>query len=192
MKKRRETNRIFWHCTATPEGMDVGYGDLWRWHVSERGWSHIGYHYLIRLDGRVVECRPEEYQGAGVSGWNADSVHIAYAGGIMNDGSQRAKDTRTEAQTAALYDLTRRLLAKYDLGWDDVYGHNEVAAKACPSFDVNADLDKHVHDEPGSDNDIPRPEVAPEVPFDRDRAVRLLEDAMMKLAELSDMLEDAQ
>lgn len=135
MTNRTETNRIIWHCTATPEGREVTYDDLWQWHVVQNGWSHIGYHYLIQLDGTVVPCRPEHLVGAGVSGENHDSVHITYAGGLAKDGAT-AKDTRTPAQKRAMDDLTRDLARKYGLNAGDIHGHNEYAAKACPSFNV--------------------------------------------------------
>ncbi len=148
MNPRKETNRIFWHCTAHREGQEVTYDDLWRIHVEQNGWSHIGYHYLIQLDGTVVECRPEDRVGAGASGHNADSVHISYAGG-MDAEYKHAKDTRTQAQKDALYALTQQLLEKYGLDWEDVWGHNEVSSKACPSFDVDADIAAHFNAEPG-------------------------------------------
>lgn len=151
MTPRLATTAILWHCTATPEGREVTYNDLWAWHVTNNGWSHIGYHYLIQLDGTIVECRPEHMQGAHCvnDGMNRISVAIAYAGGITNDGKQTAKDTRTKAQTVALYALTKQLLEKYGLDWQAVHGHNEYAAKACPSFDVFKDIEERLNDEGG-------------------------------------------
>lgn len=148
MNNRAATNRIFWHCTATPKGRDVDHSDLWQWHVVDNGWPDIGYHYLIQLDGTIVECRAENLVGAAVKGYNADSIHIVYAGGLTSDMSG-PEDTRTVAQKEAMYGLTEQLLEKYNLTWDDVYGHNEVAAKACPSFDVNADIAQWMLKEPG-------------------------------------------
>lgn len=141
MSVRTKTTDILWHCTATPEGRDVSYDDLWQWHVVENGWNHIGYHWLIQLDGTEVECRPEDQVGAHCkdNGMNNCSVAIVYAGGMTVD-MVSAKDTRTDEQIKAMYDLTQRLIDKYDLTWNDVHGHNEYAAKACPSFDVHEDI----------------------------------------------------
>jgi N-acetylmuramoyl-L-alanine amidase len=154
MTTRKTTTKIIWHCTATPEGREVTKDDLYRWHVIENGWSDIGYHYLITLEGNIVPCREEHLVGAHVKGENNDSIGIAYAGGITNDGTQRAKDTRTDAQVAAMYSLTDKLLDKYDLNWDDVYGHNQFAAKACPSFDVVKDVANSDYTSPDEDGEI--------------------------------------
>lgn len=161
MTPRAKTTDIIWHCTATPEGREVSYDDLYRWHVTDNGWDDIGYHYLIQLDGTTVVCRPEEMVGAHCKdgGMNNVSVGITYAGGIMNDGSQRAKDTRTNAQIKAMYALTQRLLDKYGLDWQNVHGHNEFAAKACPSFDVGKDIDARLDDFEGANPEPGDPDL---------------------------------
>lgn len=155
MKPRTATNRIIWHCTASPEGRDQKPDDLWRIHVEDNDWSHIGYHYLIELDGTIWECRPENMVGAGVSGHNSDSIHVSYVGG-MNKEYTEAKDTRTAAQVVALYKLTDHLLTTYNLDWKDVHGHNEYAAKACPSFDVAQDIEDYRNHQEGGD---PEPDM---------------------------------
>ena len=131
----RQINRIIWHCAATQEGVDVSTETIRNWHVNGNGWSDIGYHYVIELDGSVHEGRPVERQGAHVSGHNEDSIGICYVGGV--DANNKPKDTRTPTQRAALYDLTEELLGRYPGA--TVHGHNEYANKACPSFDAAKD-----------------------------------------------------
>ena len=63
----RKINKAIVHCTATPEGRHTTVEDVRRWHL-DRGWSDIGYHYLIYLDGTVHEGRPIEIQGAHTKG----------------------------------------------------------------------------------------------------------------------------
>jgi len=46
----RPVNEIIVHCTATPEGRPVTIADIDRWH-RQRGWSGIGYHRVIGLNG---------------------------------------------------------------------------------------------------------------------------------------------
>ncbi|MFC3074908.1 N-acetylmuramoyl-L-alanine amidase [Shinella pollutisoli] len=132
----RAIDTIWIHCAATPEGKDYTVADIRAWHKA-RGWSDIGYHYVIYRDGSIHLGRPIGQIGAHVEGHNLNSVGIVYVGGLAADG-KTAKDTRTAAQRSSLLWLTDALRAKHR-GIKRVRGHNEVAAKACPSFDVRRD-----------------------------------------------------
>ncbi len=140
----RDINKIIWHCAATREGDDIKMETIRRWHVEDRGWSDIGYHFVIELDGTVRTGRPLERIGAHVRGQNRDSIGICYVGGVDRDG--RPKDTRTPEQKRALYALTADLKRRFPAA--SVHGHNEFAAKACPSFDAHADWMAYVLSQP--------------------------------------------
>ncbi len=133
----RKVNKIIIHCTATPEGRDVSIDEVRRWHVKERGWRDVGYHFLIRLDGTVEEGRPIEMTGAHTKGHNWDSIGIAYAGGMSKDMTE-PKDTRTDEQKDSLVDLLCQL---HDCYGGTVYGHRDFSAKACPSFDAKTEYE---------------------------------------------------
>lgn len=130
----RDINKIILHCTATPEGRGVSIDTIRQWHL-DRGWSDIGYHYIIELDGTIKEGRPVERQGAHVRGYNKNSIGIAYVGGC--DANMKPKDTRTEAQKIAIDTLLNKLMNKYIN--TTLHGHNEFSSKACPSFDVQTE-----------------------------------------------------
>jgi len=132
----RQINKIIVHCTATREGAPVSLDTVRRWHL-ERGWSDIGYHYLILLDGTIERGRPEERQGAHVRGHNRDSIGVSYVGGV--DRNLEAKDTRTQDQKDSLHNLLSNLMASYEDA--TLHGHNEFSNKACPSFDVAKEYD---------------------------------------------------
>ena len=136
MTTRASTLRVMIHCTADPEGSDKDYDDLWRVHVTDNDWSDIGYHWALREGGEILECRKEHLQGAGCSGQNHDTIHISYFGG-MNSTYTTAKDTMTPEQDAAMVAILLDIKERYpDMTVEDVVGHNQFAAKACPSFDV--------------------------------------------------------
>lgn len=130
----RKINKIILHCTATKEGQDFTVDDVRRWHIG-RGFADIGYHYLIYLDGSVHKGRPLERIGAHCTGQNKDSIGICYIGGLDSKG--KPKDTRTDEQKAALVKLVKELMAEYSLDKDDVFGHYQFAAKACPCFSID-------------------------------------------------------
>ena len=127
----RKINKIILHCSATQEGKPFYAKDIDSWHKAQ-GWKCIGYHYVIDLDGTVEKGRNEEEVGAHCTNHNSDSIGICYIGGVDSKGNP--KDTRTKEQKEAIWDLLRQLLNKYPNAL--IYGHNEFANKACPSFDA--------------------------------------------------------
>ena len=128
----RPLDKIILHCSATREGQHISVETIRQWHL-KRGWKDIGYHYVIYIDGSVHEGRPIEQVGAHTSGQNTGSIGICYVGGVEKDG-KTPKDTLNELQETAMVNLIKALREEY--GDMTLHGHNEFAAKACPSFKV--------------------------------------------------------
>lgn len=149
LNKRATTTGIAVHCTATREGQDFDATDIDGWH-RKLGWSGIGYHYVIHLDGTVEAGRPEGAVGSHIAGQNASTVAIVYVGGL--DANGKAKDTRTPEQKDAMRLLIRSLAAKYRKTLTKIGGHRDWSPdrnrngvierqewlKDCPCFDVAA------------------------------------------------------
>ena len=95
-----QPNKIIIHCSATPKGVDYNAADIDRWH-KKRGFRKIGYHYVIKIDGKIEKGREENEMGAHCLGQNMESIGICYIGGLSED-KQTPEDTRTEAQKIAL------------------------------------------------------------------------------------------
>lgn len=131
----RPIHTLVWHCAATPEGKHFDISDIDRWH-RQRGFSGVGYHAVVLLDGTVQWGRPIDQIGAHVQGHNAGTIGYCYIGGVAADG-KTPKDTRTAAQKATMERLTIEAIQNYSL--KRVAGHNEYAPKACPSFDIRKD-----------------------------------------------------
>ena len=86
------------------------------------------YHRRTSANGILLRLPREEEDG-----YNSVSRHIVYAGGVEKDG-KTPKDTRTGCQKKALEKYVKDFHRKFpDVR---IIGHNELAAKACPSFDV--------------------------------------------------------
>lgn len=128
-KSTRSINKFIIHCTATVEGQNITVADVKRWHKM-RGFSDIGYHYLIYLDGSIHNGRDVNISGAHTLGYNSHSIGICYVGGL--DKNKKAKDTRTPEQKASLLKLLKQLKSLYPKA--TIHGHYEFANKACPCF----------------------------------------------------------
>lgn len=150
-KSKREITDIVVHCTASREGVSQTVEQLRAYHTAPkskggRGWSDIGYHHVVYLDGTVHEGRDVNISGAHVSGHNAHSIGIVYVGGLDSKG--KAKDTRTEKQKAALLALLVDLRKLYPEA--KISGHRDFSPdlngngiiepkewiKECPCFDA--------------------------------------------------------
>lgn len=128
----RDIHRIILHCSATKPGQDVNAETIRAWHLA-RGWSDIGYHYVILLDGVIETGRPLDVMGAHVKGQNRDSVGICYIGGLDADGEPY--DTLTARQRDSFRRLVHALCITLNRPLT-LHGHNEFSPKACPSFSV--------------------------------------------------------
>lgn len=151
----RRIDEIIIHCSDSPEGRNDKAEDIRKWH-KQRGFSDIGYHYVIDLDGTVEKGRSIEQAGAHCTGHNRNSIGICYIGGAYwrdgvnakgkpikgKDGKAvlMPKDTRTALQRMAMKELVAQLQEQFPHA--TVHGHREFANKACPCFDVEAEFGK--------------------------------------------------
>jgi len=145
------------HCTATPKGRHVDADDIIRWHTSSkemggRGWDRVGYSDMIYLDGSLINLTPFNKDNKidnwemtwGAKGMNSVSRHMVYVGGLEYDyetpldeddkPGYMAADTRTEQQLHAMEIYVKYMILRHPN--IKVAGHNQFAAKACPSFNV--------------------------------------------------------
>lgn len=155
----RTINTIVIHCSATPSGQWLGgkapgapgyrtaVQVIEAWH-RERGFSSIGYHYVVDLDGKVWRGRPEDQAGAHVAGFNAASLGICMVGGAEREG--RYTPEQWQALATLVRDISTRL--RLPLSSAAIRGHRDLSPdlnkdgkvtpnewlKTCPGFDVSA------------------------------------------------------
>jgi|GEM_PF-151977 Membrane protein involved in colicin uptake len=135
------------HCTATPAGRKVTSDDIRNWHIKGRGWKQVGYSDMIHEDGTVENLVPYNEDDVieaweltnGAVGMNGISRHIVYVGGLDANG-EKPEDTRTDAQLEAMEHYIHQMIEKHPAIL--IGGHNQFAAKACPSFDTAKWLDE--------------------------------------------------
>ncbi len=135
----RRIDEIIIHCS------DSTFGSVNRirgWHVNERGFSDIAYHYVIANgkiykddtvgtnipDGFIEEGRPLHKAGAHCRGHNSHSIGICMIG----------VNSFSEAQHTSLKQLLIGLMEQYDIIPENIKGHYEYSdIKTCPNFDVS-------------------------------------------------------
>jgi N-acetylmuramoyl-L-alanine amidase len=124
----RNIKRLIVHASATPADMDVGAREIEDWHL-QRGWSQIGYHFVIRRSGKIEFGRPLQLMGAHVKGHNGDSIGVCLIGAGADE-----KDFHP-VQFESLKALHRYL--QFVFPAITVHGHREFTKlKTCPGFDA--------------------------------------------------------
>jgi N-acetyl-anhydromuramyl-L-alanine amidase AmpD len=140
----RPIQQIIIHCTATSQNATVE--QIKTYWKNVLGWSQVGYHYIIGINGERHILAHLSQVTNGVRGYNWNSVHISYIGG------KGGVDDRTEAQKQEMLNLIKELRSDSILGAVPVFGHRDLSPdangdgiinkhdwiKLCPSFDVKS------------------------------------------------------
>jgi N-acetyl-anhydromuramyl-L-alanine amidase AmpD len=121
LSPRQATRRIIIHHSASP---DVSAATIHGWHL-QRGWSGIGYHFVIRQDGNIEAGRPADTIGAHAGPpANGDSIGICLAGNFM-------EYSPAGQQLQSLVQLIAYLRETYQVDLE-VLRHKDVASTECP------------------------------------------------------------
>lgn len=152
MRAPNQIDTIIVHCLAVAPDWMAGrplaekLAEVTRWHTAPkphgRGWKAVAYARIIDRDGSSINGRdmdgdgdPFDEIGAHAAGHNAKSVGVALVGGLGSHERDDFFKHFTPAQDAALVAVIREIEA-YAGKPLKVIGHNQIAAKACPGFQV--------------------------------------------------------
>lgn len=147
--KRTITDLIVLHCSATRPSQHIGAAQITEWHLA-KGWTAIGYHFVITRAGDLELGRPVDEVGAHVTGFNGKSVGICMVGGLDQEG--RELSNAPQMFTPAQWDTARVLVAYLRKLYPQarVCGHRDLSPdknqdgklqpsewlKSCPGFDA--------------------------------------------------------
>jgi N-acetylmuramoyl-L-alanine amidase len=134
---KRAIKYIAIHCTASPQTATVA--AIQRYWRDSLGWKSPGYHLLIEPNGTIHRLLDFNGIANGVRGFNKESIHISYIGGVDKNG--RPVDNRTAVQKEAILLCINEVLEWSDNKCLIIQGHRDFpnANKACPCFDAKAE-----------------------------------------------------
>jgi N-acetylmuramoyl-L-alanine amidase len=120
------------HCTATPDYLpnDPGFDrfrakDIDQWH-KQRGWSGIGYHFVVTRAGAIEKGRPSNKIGAHCENFNQHSLGVCYVG-------TKILLPKQQNSIVLLYAIITKL---FGISLEKWYCHNQFdKSKLCPGFD---------------------------------------------------------
>lgn len=112
--------------------------EIHKFHQETNGWAGIGYHYVIRKDGRIEQGRRPNAVGAHAYHHNKNSVGICVAGNF-DIGKP------TAAQFDSLKLLTAWLCQRHNLDpmrKGVIVGHKDLNDTACPGKNLYSRLEE--------------------------------------------------
>ena len=120
---KRNVDYIFIHHSATPRDT-TEHDAVKRYHIEERGWSDIGYHYTIDYAGVVRKGRKDNTVGAHVKNHNKKSLGICLFGNFENENPSKQ-------QIDALIPLLQELQKKYKVPAGHILAHKDKGNTDC-------------------------------------------------------------
>ena len=115
------------HHSASPRNITTK--QIKHWHTKGKGWSDIGYHYVIESEGEVVFGRSISKIGAHCRGHNRDSIGVCVVGN-----NTKTKHQWSMSQIASLQDLVFGI--KLVFPGITIKGHSDLANTLCPGVNV--------------------------------------------------------
>jgi len=128
MEIRTKTDMIVIHHSASA---DVSADVIRGWHLA-RGWSDIGYHFVVRKDGSIENGRAKNLIGAHTMGYNRTTIGICFTGNFDLDQPEPVQLISAAALIIKLNQEYRKKLI--------ISRHCDLVATKCPgkNFDLAA------------------------------------------------------
>ena len=138
LQVRSKTDMVVIHHTGNPTDDDLSAQQINTSHQA-KGWTCIGYHYVIRKDGTVEIGRPHWTVGAHAYGENSHTIGIHLCGNFDD-----AVPTGEQIESAAM--LLANVCTDYGLEIDraHIVGHRELMGTDCPGENLYSMLDEVV------------------------------------------------
>ena len=117
------------HHTAGPDTQTPD--EIANFHINERGWGGVGYHFIISKNGTVYYVGDLTTARANVLNMNDVVIGICLVGSFISG----KEPTNEQLQSA--HELTSQLLFRTPElvnvnGWQDVVGHKDLQSTECP------------------------------------------------------------
>jgi len=107
--------------------------DYARYHVRSKGWPGIGYHFVIEVNGDIIQANPLINVSYNVSGYNTRSIGICLSGNFTK---QEPSSQQLKSLKNLIAHLRRQLPQKLE-----VFGHKDYGQTSCPG----SNLEKHLY-----------------------------------------------
>ena len=138
----RDITEFVVHWTETFKNQNLTAEDIHEWHI-DKGFTGIGYHYIITRDGKLQRGRPLNLIGDHAPEFNHNqfSIGIAFVGGFncstntKNPDRFLSSESFTRSQWTAFDAFCEAFYTVFNAG--QAWGHNDISnLNTDPGFDV--------------------------------------------------------
>ena len=136
-------NRLTLHHAAGWQAWTIDQGKeqvkaIQEFHQDGRGWSDIGYHFLLDMGGNIYQGRPESVIGAHVGGANTGNIGVCILGCYHPpETGWSCYDTVTDQTKNALIHLYAWIADSYSIDPQVLLGHRDYfGSTACPGDNI--------------------------------------------------------
>ena len=133
-----EADHIILHCSATRDSGTVSWNAIRHYHIVEREWDDIGYHFGIeKVDDKLIILRGRHPNTRGAHcralGMNNKSIGVC----VVGDYDVTAPD---KYRMAVTIDFLAKLCFCFSIPARNIFGHREIdGRKTCPGLAWNLD-----------------------------------------------------
>lgn len=126
-----------WAARSLDEGK-AAVKSIQEFHQDGRGWSDIGYHFIVDMAGNIYQGRPETVLGAHVGGANTGNIGVCILGCYHPpETSWTCLDEMTSETEKSLIHLYSWIADSYDVDPNVLKGHRDYfGTTACPGDNV--------------------------------------------------------
>lgn len=115
------------HAGGNKGAQGIDRYQIWQnYHMDDKGWGDIAYHYIIHRNGTVYAARDIQYRGDTGTNYNTNRHFLVVVEGSFNG----------HFPTAAQYQSLPVVLAwgaqRHGISTDFIGGHRDYAATSCP------------------------------------------------------------
>lgn len=127
---RFDTDKIIIHHTGSVIDDDLSAAQIHQMHLRQ-GWAGIGYHFVIRKNGKIERGRDIDAVGAHCYGQNSRSIGIHVCGNF-----DLASPTTAQIEMTAM--LIANLCKDYGIPINDkhIFGHCDFDSTDCPGVNL--------------------------------------------------------
>lgn len=140
LRVKHEIDKLTLHHSATPHTAEDDLGkklkNMQVWGENDRQWWDVPYHFIIDIDGSILEARDYHYMG------DTNTRYDPRGHFLINCYGNYMEAEPNERQLESIAKLMAWAAMEFDIEPIEIYGHRDLAQTSCPGDN----LQKYIED----------------------------------------------